>query len=185
MQRHRPPENSFKLRAIRPLERADLAFLQQKSARPTIKHLRDSHHIVARLLASGLPYAEVARSSGRSYQSVCNLANSPAMQELVASYRDDDTEIWKEKRDEYYDLIYGNGLKAARQISDQLDETEDSGASPIPINRLLAIVADSADRVGYNKKSTTLNVNVDFAARLEQARRRSIEVLTAPVEAAE
>lgn len=184
MQRQRNPEG-FKLRSVRSLERADLAFLQQKSARPTIKNLRDSHHIVARLLASGLNYMEIARQSGRSYTSVCNLANSPAMQELVATYRADETESWREKRDEFYDLIYGNGLKAARQISDQLDEAEEEDRT-IPINRLLALVSDSADRVGYNKKTTTMNINVDFAKRLEDARRRSIEVLSASMgEAAE
>jgi len=185
MQVQRKP-NSFKLRSVRSLERSDLAFLQQKSARPTIKNLRDSHHIVARLLASGMSYTEIARESGRSISNVSLLASSPAMQELVASYRADEDQSWRESRDEFYGLIHNNGLKAARQISDQLDEADDEGASRIPINRLLAIVSDTSDRVGYNKKSTTMNINVDFAKRLEDARRRSIEVLTAPVgEAAE
>lgn len=184
MQRQRDPQ-SFRLKSIRPLERADLAFLQEKSARPTIQHLRDSHHIVARLLASGLSHTEIARQCGRSINNVSILSTSPAMQELVAQYRAKEDESWKATRDEYYDLIFSNGIKAARQIGDQLDSADDPSTPPIPINRLLAITADSSDRVGYSKKSTTLNVNVDFAAKLEAARRRSIAVLDLQVEAAE
>lgn len=184
MQRQRNPD-SFRLKSVRPLERADLAYLQQKSAKPPIQNLRDSHHIVARLLASGLTHAEIARQSGRSIQSVHVLSVSPAMQELVAQYRSQDDDSWKASRDEYYDLIFSNGIKAARQIGDQLDMADDSPDNLIPINRLLAITADSSDRVGYSKKSTTLNVNVDFAAKLEAARRRSIVVLNPQVEAAE
>lgn len=184
MQVQRQP-NSFRLRSVRPLERSDLAFLQEKSARPTVQNLRDSHHIVARLLASGLSQTEIARQSGRSISGITLLANSPAMQELVSQYRAKDDDSWKAQRDEYYDLIFSNGIKAARQIGDQLDSADEPDGPTIPINRLLAITADSSDRVGYSKKSTTLNVNVDFAAKLEAARRRSIAVLDLQVEAAE
>lgn len=184
MQIQRNP-NSFRLKSVRPLERSDLAFLQQKSARPSIQHLRDSHHIVARLLASGLSMTEIARQSGRSISNISLLASSPAMQELVAQYRAKEDDSWKTSRDEYYDLIFSNGIKAARQIGDQLDMADESEGTLIPINRLLAITADSSDRVGYSKKSTTLNVNVDFASKLEAARRRSIAVLDLQVEAAE
>lgn len=185
MQRQRNPD-SFRLKSVRPLERADLAYLQQKSARDmSIKNLRDSHHIVARLLASGQSMTEIARQCGRSISNISILAASPAMQELVAQYRAKEDDSWKASRDEYYDLIFSNGIKAARQIGDQLDMADDSPDNLIPINRLLAITADSSDRVGYSKKSTTLNVNVDFAAKLEAARRRSIVVLNPQVEAAE
>lgn len=184
MQVQRNP-NSFRLKAIRPLERADLAFLQQKSARQPITNLRDSHHILARYIASGMTQTEAARVTGRSISAVCNLVNSPAMQELIASYRAEDTEAFRTSRDEYYETIFSNGLKAARQISEQLDAADEPDSPPIPISKLLSITADSADRVGYTKKSTQVNLNVDFAARLEAARRRSIAVLDVPAEVSE
>jgi hypothetical protein len=177
---HRSPRIS----AVRSMTREDLAALQKKSA-STLGHvmkLRDSHHKVARLLASGMNQSEVAAMTGYSANRMSLLANSPTMIELIAHYRNLVTESWKESQDEYYAYIFTNGLKAQRMISDQLDEADDSGATPVPLNRLLAIAADSADRVGYTKKSTTVNINVDFAAKLEAARRRSMKVIDSPTD---
>ena len=47
------------------------------------------------------------------------------------------------------------------------------------LKTLLAVADSSADRVGYHKRSTKENINVDFAARLEAAitRSRSVKVI--------
>jgi pyruvate formate-lyase activating enzyme-like uncharacterized protein len=95
------------------------------------------------------------------------------MVELVSKYRDMVTESWRESNDQFYEYIYTNGLKAQRQISEALDDADEEGSTPIPVNRLLAIAADSADRVGYTKKTTNVNINVDFAKQLEAAISRS------------
>lgn len=165
---HRSP----RLISVRPLEREDLAQLQLKPAVVPLQKLRDSHHTIARLAASGLSTVEIARRTGRSQSGTAMLLNNPAMTELVARYRAEVHAAWRDSTDEYFELIYTNGLKAQRQISDQLDAADDDGAPQIPINRLLAIAADSADRVGYTKKTTNVNINIDFAAKLEAARRR-------------
>lgn len=170
--------SSPRISAVGPLERSDLAFLQQKSIGSTIQKLRDSHHIVARLLATGLPQTEIAARTGYSQSRISLLGADPSVRELVEHYRSLATAAWLEAQDEYYTYIYSNGLKAQRMISDTLDEA-DATNTPIPVNRLLAIAADSADRVGYTKKSTTFNVNVDFAAKLEAARKRSSQVIDA------
>lgn len=149
-----------------------------------IQKIKDSHHIVARLLASGLNQIDTAARTGYSATRISILANSPAMAELIAHYRDIATAEWAANQDEYYSYIYSNGIKAQRMIADQLDDADENNET-IPLNRLLSIAADSADRVGYTKKSTTLNVNVDFAAKLEAARRRSSQVIDAePADAA-
>jgi hypothetical protein len=173
---HRTPRIS----GVRPLERADLAALQQKSTgNATVSKMRDSHHVIARLIASGLTISETAARAGYSATRVGVLVNgNPAMQELIAKYRDIATKAWAESQDEYYAFIYSNGLKAQRMIADQLDEADEKNVD-VPLNRLLSIAADSADRVGYTKKSTTLNINVDFAAKLEAARKRSAKVIDA------
>lgn len=169
---------SPRIRSVRPIERADLARLQEPSSKPMIQKLRDSHHLVARLIASGLRLGEVAAQSGYSIGRISYLANNPAMIELVAKYRASEDQSWRESRDEYFGLIHANGIKAQRQIADALDAADENN-EPVPLNRLLAIAADSADRVGYTRKTTNFNVNVDFAAKLEQARRRSLKVIDA------
>ena len=171
MNNNRNPGSSY-VQSVRPLVLADLASLRQPSARPTIKKLRDSHHIIARLLASGCKLHEIARQTGYSMSRISILRSSPAMIELVEKYHNRDDEVWRESRDEFYDAIHDAGSKAWRQINDALDDAEDGDAT-IPINRLLAIADSAADRIGYQKKSTQINVNVDFAAKLEAAMARS------------
>jgi outer membrane receptor for Fe3+-dicitrate len=166
---------SPRILSIRPMTSADIESLRQPSARHVIAKIRDSHHTVARLFASGMRNHEVAAAVGYSQTRISLLRSSPAMVELVERYRADETTAWKETRDEYYSTIHAAGAKAWRQINDQLDAADEAD-EPLPLQRLLAIADSSADRVGYNKKSTTVNINVDFASRLEQAIARSAKV---------
>lgn len=161
-----------RITSVRALTRADLIHLQQPSTRPRLQKLRDSHHVVARLLASGMGVAETAAASGYAANRVSILRSDPAFVELIAKYRAEDTAAWRAARDDFYETIFSNGHKAARMIADQLDDADETD-TPLPLNRLLAITADSADRVGYTKKTTNFNVNVDFAAKLEAARSRA------------
>lgn len=161
---------------IRDMVPDDFVLLQAKAVTRDLVTIRDSHHMIARLSASGLTNVEVARRTGYSSVRVNTLLQAPAMVELVAHYRQMVTDSWKDSTDEYFEYIYTNGMKAQRQISDALDAADEDGATPIPINRLLAIAADSADRVGYTKKSTQVNINVDFASKLEAAIARSRQV---------
>jgi hypothetical protein len=154
---------------------ADLESLRKPSAKVVIAKIRDSHHTIARLFASGMKNREVAAAAGYSETRVSLLRNTPMMDELVEKYRGTETEAWREQRDEYYANIHSAGAKAWRQINDQLDAADEND-EPLPIARLLSIADSSADRIGYNKKSTTLNINVDFAAKLEQAIARSHKV---------
>jgi len=156
---------------------ADIEALRQPSARVVIQKIRDSHHSVARLFASGMRNQEVAEAVGYSQTRISLLRSTPAMVELVERYRADETSAWRKERDEYYHNIHAAGSKAWRQINDQLDAADEAD-EPLPLQRLLAIADSSADRIGYNKKSTTLNINVDFAARLEQAIARSATIKT-------
>lgn len=162
--------------AVRALGRGDLAALRAPAAKPALQKLRDSHHAVARLLASGLTNIDVAARTGYSLTSIVNLKQAPAMVELIARYRAELNESWHKSADAYHELIYSNQMKAERQICDKLDEADDAGEL-LPTRELLAIARDAADRTGYGKRSTNVNVNIDFAAKLEAAIRRSGKVI--------
>lgn len=156
---------------VRELTRAELDHMSHGKS-PAAKRFRDSHHRVARLFASGCRPGEVAERSGYSLGRISTLSADPAFQELVASYRSSVDESWRESVDEYYDTVSANRIAAARLIADKLEDTE---PNDISFRELVTIHADAADRTGYPKRSVAVNVNVDFAARLDQAIKRSAE----------
>jgi hypothetical protein len=161
---------------IRELTRDELPRLLEPRGRITVKKLRDSHHRVARLMALGLRIEDVVIRSGYAYQTIYNLSRDPAFQELVAHYRNLATESFVASADEYYDLATRNMIAAERHIADAIEEADENGEL-LPIKTAIAISRDAADRFGYGKKQTNLNVNVDFAKNLEGMLRRSGKTL--------
>jgi len=157
---------------IRSLERSDLSLLLEKRPKVQIQSLRDSHHRVARAVASGLSNIDVAAICGISANRVSVLKDDPAFSDLVAHYRGIVTADWVASADSFMEVATANMLKAEVMLSDKLDDAIAEG-KPLPTRDLLAISRDAADRFGYGKMQKNLNVNVDFAAQLEAARRRS------------
>lgn len=170
---------SDKLIALRPLVREELSRLEEaRNPEGTgqmsgVMKLRDSHHMVARLAAAGKKGAEIAALTGYSYNRISILLGSPAMQDLVAKYRLEIDARFFGNMDAFIELATRNMIAAERMVADRLDEADDPEAEAIPIRTLLAISRDGADRLGYGKKQTNVNVNVDFAAQLERAIKRS------------
>jgi hypothetical protein len=165
------------VKSIRPMTKDDIEAIRQPSNRgAVIAKLRDSHHIVARCFASGLTLKETAERTGYSLGRLTILKSAPAMVELVARYRDEDTAAWRESRDHFYDYVHSAGVKAWRMINDQLDEADQNG-EPIPLKTLQGIGDSAADRTGPSKKSTNININADFASKLEAAINRSKQVI--------
>ena len=160
---------------FRTLSRADLTALAESRPVTTLQTLRDTHHRVARTVAAGLPNWEVAQICGIAISSISRYRADPAFMELVAHYRGLITAEFVRSTDSFMEIATGNMLKAATLISDRLDEAMDEGGKPIPLNQLVAIQDTGADRFGYGKMQKNLNVNVDFAAQLEAARKRSAE----------
>lgn len=160
------------------LSREDLAVLQKPRERlPAAIRFRDSHHRIARLFASGMTLAQVHERCGYSMTRLSVLRNDPAFDELVAEYRKDVNESWKENIDEYYGLRVANMVEAELQIEEQFARARDEGTT-LPLKTLLAYSSDSADRFGYGKKSSKdVNLNVDFADRLQKAISRSGKVI--------
>lgn len=156
---------------VRELVPADLDLLE---ARPTkiksshLKRISERHHALARNLASGMGTGEAAHMVGLSITHVSILKNDPAFKELIEFYR--------EKVDAKYAAVHeqlaGMSLDATLIIRERMEQDPDK----IPISVLSQLVQLGADRTGNGPSSkTTVDVNINLANRLEQARKRVAE----------
>lgn len=157
---------------IRVLTRADLAVLSIPRPTNSIQNIRDTHHRVARAVAAGLSNAEVASVTGFSYSRVSILRADPAFRELVAHKRAMIDAEFAATADPVIDYLKSNALKAAAMLSDKLDHAMENNEF-LPTRDLVAIQETGFDRTGYGKVNKNVNINVDFAAQLEAARKRS------------
>lgn len=164
-----------KILAVRPLTRDDLACLGDKRpVQGVVKVFRDFHHRIARLVAMGLRAHEVCSQCGISRTRYLQLMGDPAFNELVANYRAKVDEGFVDSATELFERVSANTINAETLLSERLEKALD-GDEDIPIKTLLAISRDGADRVGLPKQkvSQNTNVNLDFAAMLEAAAKRS------------
>lgn len=157
---------------IRVLKRADLAVLAIPRPQPQLQTLRDNHHRVARAMAAGLSNAEVAQICGISANRVSMYRSDPAFKELIAHKRAMIDAEFAISADPVIDYLKSNALKAAAMLSDKLDAAADADEF-LPTRDLLGIAELGFDRTGYGKVNKNVNINVDFAAQLEAARKRS------------
>jgi hypothetical protein len=118
-----------------------------------LKKLRERHHSVARLIASGLTQSLVAQMTGYTQSYVSILLNNPAMQELVELYRvqyGSAAQIIGEK-------LRTVALQSVEEIVDRLnDPVQRKG---IDIHGLTAVAKLGLDRSGHGPTSTTHHVN--------------------------
>lgn len=163
---------------VRALTRDDLGLLDVKKngdgavGDNRVQRLRDPHHRLARLIASGARMAVIVERSGYSYARVQTLQKDPAFIELVAKYRERVDESFTEEHDHYHEMLFTNMIKAERMLAEKLEAIEEDGET-LPTRDLIAISRDAADRLGYGKRQMNINANVDFAANLEAAVARS------------
>lgn len=159
---------------IREMTREDMAATLKKCFSPivTADKIRDSHHRIARLAAAGCRKFEIVERSGYSYNRVSQLLAAPAMQELIAKYRVKVEVAFEREQDEFYNLATKNMITAERMIADKLEAAEEANVE-LPLRDLALVARDAADRFGYGKKETRVNLNADFAAELEKAIARS------------
>jgi hypothetical protein len=165
-------QSELQILGIRELSRDDLDCVKEKRNVPAVQRFRDPHHRLARLLASGLRPAEAATQVGYSLARIYILQVDPAFQDLVSAYRKDVHEAYISAEEERHRAATEVNLKALRHLNEHFDKADEEGEL-VPISRALAVFADTSDRVGLSKKSTNVNINVDFAAKLESAIARS------------
>lgn len=164
------------IKSIRPLTREDLEEIKSKRTLPVVARFRDPHHRVARLVASGLRPAEIAVACGYSLQRIYTLQADPAFQNQVAEYRKDVHTAFVSAEEEHYAMATEVNRKALRHIAEAFDAADEAGEL-VPVDKALRVFSDTADRVGIQKRSTNVHVNMDFAAKLEDAIRRSGKVI--------
>lgn len=135
----------------------------------SVESLKDSHHMLARLFALGNTNNEIAEMAGYSISRLSVLRNDPLFNELVEHYKTMVDAKMIESVDEYFRLAELARTKTMRMINDKLDAEDED----LSISELIKIHDTTADRTGYPKRTVATNINVDFAARLDQAITRS------------
>ena len=152
---------------------ADLEALGRPRAKQApVSRLRDSHHMLARMIVAGWSDRRISETSGYSRNRISILRSSPAFQELLAQKRQIVDEAFAAGIDTFVELHTQAGLMAIRQVVDQLEDADEEGVA-LPLGRLMPVVESFADRFGYGRRATQVNLNVDFAAQLDRAIKRS------------
>src|SRR5262245_28003948 len=127
---------------------------------------------MARLFAMGTKPGHIARIMGMSLGRVYIFSADPAFNELVANYRETFNKDWAEDATGIWGDLNFNLAASTRQIREQLEDADET-QERIPLRTLKDIAADAADRVGFAKRSISINVDGTFAAKLDRAIERS------------
>lgn len=160
--------NPPKILVARPLTREDLVHLNAPRVPHRVAAFRETHHRLARLIASGLRLEQVAEISGYSIQSIYRHRTDPAFQELVAQYKTRVDAQIAEVVDETEATAVSNLRRMERMVEDHLDRADEAD-EPIPLKTLATLISDRMDRFGYSKKQVNLNLNATLASKLERA----------------
>lgn len=154
---------------LRSLTEADVALLAtERGIQPSsIKRLTDSHHALARCLATGMKDVEASAITGYTPSRISVLRDSPLFAELIEHYRGAEDSALADLQSR----MLTTGLMAVQELHERLEaEPEKIGTSV-----LLEAVKTLADRTGHGPqtKSTNLNVNVSLASRVAEGRKRA------------
>lgn len=139
-----------------------------------LKKIREKHHHVARLVASGMQQRLVSSITGYTESYISILLNNPSMQELVELYRIQNgaaTQLATEK-------LKSVGLKALEKLDEKLE------ADLLSNQEILAAAKLGLDRAGHGPQSKQAIVNehhvIDHAQLIElndAARRRNADYI--------
>jgi hypothetical protein len=153
---------------LRDLEPSDIAMLgQEKGSIPSpIKRISERHHALARNLALGMDHKQAAVIANYSESRISILLNDPAFKELLEFYREPFEDVVRDTGT----LLAGLAKDAAEELSLRLEEDSEKFSN----GQLMELTKLGADRTGFGPQSsqTNVNVNVDLASRLQQARQR-------------
>lgn len=159
-----------------PLTQADLVVLREDVRRKdggALQRLKERHHALARLLASGTAPKAAAIITGYNQCTVYQLMDDPTFCGLMDFYRE-------QVADEYQGMhaqMAGLGADAVDEVRRRIEEEPEK----IGFGALLDVIKTTADRTGYgpsSKTETTVNVNVGIAEKMAAARKRASAALT-------
>lgn len=149
--------------SIREVGDADIA---PEAQTPTLRRLRSSHHMAARLLAEGKRPTDVALMVGYSLSRVSILQRDPAFNELVSHYAARHTEVLED----FSQTAEALARDAFQEVHDRvLDDPE-----AINTVTMLEIGRTAAAHAGLGPVTRSLNVNVqrNWGDQLDAAKAR-------------
>jgi hypothetical protein len=162
------PQRHLEARIVREIVNEDLVLLATEPRHvqaPALKRIGQRHHALARLLASGMKPGEAATALGYDPSRVSILQADPTFAELITFYR---TEVNNRYMDAHM-VLSGIMGDAALELSERLEEDP----KKISTHTLIRMVEMGADRTGFGPTTRQeVNVNVNVASRLENARKR-------------
>lgn len=138
----------------------------ESETNPVLK-IRNTHHALARLLAEGRKQVEVSAITGYSPSYISTIQNDPAFKNLVAYYK---SQV-EEQFTSVHERLAALSMLSAEELQDRLTQNPEE----FTVRELNELLSLTADRTGFGPQSrnVNVNVNVDFAAKLENARRRA------------
>jgi len=164
---------------VRDLNLADLALLEtEKGVKPpTLVRLRESHHTLARALASGQKPAEAAMCTGFSLSRISILQNDPAFKELLNVYSGHQLEVYAG----LHQKMAAVAIDAVEELHTRLEDKPED----FSVGQLVEVSKTFADRTGHAPKADKgpMNVfNIQLADRLAMARQRAGLIEAAPLQ---
>lgn len=152
----------------RDLTKADLAMPTPAplEAKP-LKAIRDSHHALARCLATGMSEGDASLTTGYSPGRISVLKADPQFQDLLTFYRQEGQKAVADFRARMADM----GMDALAELRDRMEDDPESFSPGL----LKEIVRDMADRTGHAPQrgpASVTQINVSLTDRMAKARER-------------
>ena len=151
----------------RQLEQSDLQLLSEPrgSEAPPIKKLRERHHALARVLASGTPPSEASLICNYSVSRISILLADPSFIELMNLYRDGAKERYFDGHTAMAELH----LDSIEELRERLEDTPDTFSH----GQLMELAKMTADRTGLGPSTKTeVDVKIGLADKLAAGRKR-------------
>lgn len=152
----------------RELTQGDAALLSEARGitAPTVKTMRETHHQLARLLASGMKQVEASAITGFSQSRISILKQDPAFQELITHYR----EVVDSSFADVQGQLASLSVDVIGELRDRLHDSPDGFRT----RELMDFMTSLLDRSGHGPtaKLKTENTNIfvtgDELAKLKQ-----------------
>lgn len=169
-------KKSLTLGASRDLTKADLSMpAPAPLAAQPLKAIRDSHHALARCLATGMSEGDASITTGYSPGRISVLKADPQFQDLLEFYRGSATDAVADFRARMADM----GMDALAELRDRMESAPEDFSPGL----LKEIVRDMADRTGHAPQrgpTSVTQVNIGLTERMARARERVNGVALGP-----
>lgn len=143
----------------------ELLSAPRQSEAPPIKKLRERHHALARILASGVSHSEASLICNYSISRISILLDDPSFKELIHLYR----ETTAEKYFDGHKAMAELHLDSIEELRERLEDDPENFSN----GQLMELAKLTADRTGLGPSTKTeVDVKVGLADRMAAGRKR-------------